>query len=115
MTRCDTGHGGQVAAVAAAMVRHVLPAAPSLRLEVTEDTCGGTWLHLTYPAPRAAPAPGPGPAPGGLPPAADLVLIDSAAHRWGHFGDSRWHTLWALLQTFSAKDARSETFADLTP
>jgi len=79
------------------MVRHVLPAAPSLRLEVTEDTCGGIWLHLTYPAPGAGPVPGPCAASGGLLSAADLVLIDSTAHRWGHFGDTRWHTLWALV------------------
>ncbi len=88
MTVGEPGCDSDTAAVAAAMVRHVLPAAPSLRLEITSDDCG-IWLHLTYPAPTAETAPNP--------PAHELALIDSAARTWGHFGDSRWHTLWAVL------------------
>jgi hypothetical protein len=77
------------AALAAVMVRYVLPAAGSLRLEVTMDE-DGTWLHLTYTAKESWQQ---------TPPTAHdgLTLVNSAAIRWGHFGDSHWHTLWALL------------------
>jgi len=88
-----TGHtsgDSDIAALAAAMVRHMLPAVPSLRLEVTRDH-SGVWLHLTYPTH------GPAPASPSRSSAGDLPGIDSAALRWGHYGDSDWHTLWALL------------------
>ncbi len=29
--------------------------------------------------------------------AADWVLIDTLAARWGHRGDNTWHTQWAIL------------------
>ena len=90
MSTGDASRRGEVAAVAAAMVRHVLPAAPSLRLEITADDCG-VWLHLTYPAPSAGSAPPPGS------PASELNLINSAAQCWGHYGDTHWHTLWVLI------------------
>lgn len=77
------------ATLAAAMVRHVLPAAGSLRLEIATDE-HGTWLHLFY-TPKEYKQEIPPTVPGGL------TLVNSMALRWGHFGDSHWHTLWALL------------------
>lgn len=77
------------ATLAAAMVGHVLPAAGSLRLEVTTDE-HGTWPHLSYTPKECRQETAPT-APGGL------AVVDSMALRWGHFGDSHWHTLWALL------------------
>jgi hypothetical protein len=44
---CDTGNGHQALTVAA-MLHHLLPGAPYLRLEITADD-NGIWLHLTYP------------------------------------------------------------------
>lgn len=91
MTTSEIGYGSEIATVAAAMVRHVLPAASSLRLEVRADDRAGIWLHLTYPAP------GPGSAPASRPAVGELSLINSAAQSWGHYGDAYWHTLWVLL------------------
>jgi len=107
VTSGETGcaGGSQVATVAAAMMRHLLPAAPSLRLEVTRDDCG-IWLHLTYPAPRSGRAA----APWG--PAGELSLINSAAQRWGHYGDTHWHTLWALLPPQAGSAAADPTGSD---
>jgi hypothetical protein len=98
MTAGETDRGRDIAAVAAAMVRHVLRAAPSLRLEVTSDR-GGTWLHLTYPAPDGGTAAGP------ARPTHELTLIDSAAQTWGHFGDTRWQTLWAFVHAAASTDS----------
>lgn len=81
----DAGHSGEVAVVAAAMLRYVLAGSPKrLRME-TESLGREMLLHITYPA-RG---------PGGPPD--ELTLIDSLAERWGHAGDTDWHMLWAVL------------------
>ncbi len=68
------GQEQDVGAVAAAMVRHVLPTPASLRLEVTSGECG-IGLHLTYPPVRCWPEPRPESAAG------ELILIDSITQR----------------------------------
>ncbi|HUK69265.1 MAG TPA: hypothetical protein VLW50_11020 [Streptosporangiaceae bacterium] len=90
MTTDEAGLSSEVATVASAMVRHVLPVTSSLRLEVTVEDCG-VWLHLTYRVPGAGSVWAPGS------PAGELSLINSAAQRWGHYGDTHWHTLWVLV------------------
>jgi hypothetical protein len=87
--QCPAVTEHNAAALAAAMVRHVLPAAGSLRLEMTTDECG-TWLHLTYSPKDCDPRPS-------TAASESLTVVNSAALRWGHFGDSHCHTLWALL------------------
>jgi hypothetical protein len=87
---CGPRDSHQAFTVAAAMLRHLLPGAPRLRLEITADD-NGTWLHLTYPAARSWPASAAESIAGAL------TQIDSAAQHWGHHGDAHWHTLWALL------------------
>ena len=90
MNTDELDYGGDVTAVAAAMVRHVLSlSAASLRLEITPDE-RGFWLHLTYPqapcgAERASKSA-----------TSDLAMIDAVAECWGHYGDTHWRTLWAL-------------------
>jgi hypothetical protein len=95
------------ASLAAAMVRHVLPVAGSLRLEVTTDEYG-TWLHLTY-VPKECSHEGLPTAPG------DLTLVNSTALRWGCFGDGHWHTLWALLASPPHAIQTGDDAADALP
>jgi len=81
--------GADVAKLVGALLRCVLPIAPRLRLEIVADG-RGTWLSVTYPAADC------GSAPGSWPPAGELAVIDSIAQRWGHCGDTRWKSFWAL-------------------
>ncbi len=47
MTTGETSRDSDIPTAATAIIRHVLPAAPILRLEITRDH-NGVWLHLTY-------------------------------------------------------------------
>ncbi len=87
----STGQSGEVARVAAAMLRYALPgmAGGGLWLGGSRDG-GGTWLRLIRPVCETAPgAPGD---PG------ELTLIDRVACRWGSCGGTELPaTLWVLL------------------
>ncbi len=95
MTPGQTGRGSDMATVAAAMVRLVLPAAPACP---AHPACGWRSRQTTAgygcTSPTRPPECPNGARRGTTHPRADTDRLSST--EVGPFGDSRWHTLWVL-------------------
>ena len=87
--------GMDATAIVSAGMRRCMPATARVTHWHRND---GTLIIVTVPA--AAP-----PTAGG---AADLALIDTLADRWGHRGNSRRRTLWAIINVDSQAERKQE-------